>query len=142
MIIGDSLIEKLKYVTNYEIISYPGISLEQYLLNLSSLYDNNIIDIIIYCFGINDINNGITIKKVIGNYNKLKRGSVKTYIILPPFQNHIFLEEIDKLLDDDIFILESFLDNYNTYDGLHPDINTINILKEEILSIFECDSLK
>lgn len=134
IIIGDSLIENLKDFLECEIFSYRGISLERYLSNLSSLHENNY-NIIIYCFGLNDINNGISISEVIKNYNKLKRGNIKTYIILPPFQKDTFIEEIDRLLDIDLLILESFTDDYYTYDGLHPNIQTVNKLANDIKSI-------
>lgn len=69
---------------------------------------------------------------VINNYNKLKRGKNKTYIILPPLQNDYFYDLIINYLNGDIEIIETFINNYETIDGLHPTPKIINNLNNDL----------
>jgi hypothetical protein len=83
---------------------------------------------------INDLNNGILYNDVIDNYNKLKRGKIKTYIILPPFQELSFYELCEENINNNINFIETFIETYEAYDGLHPTDKTIDRLILDITS--------
>jgi hypothetical protein len=129
IIIGDSLIQNLPDI--YNVISFPGMSLETYVTFHN--YDHNE-DTIIYCFGINDLNNGILYNDVINNYNKLKKGKINTCIILPPFQELSFYELCEENVSNSINFIETFVELYEAYDGLHPTNKTIDRLILDIIT--------
>jgi hypothetical protein len=137
IVIGDSLIAKLdknKFIVN----TYPGISLNEYLIKyneLKSVDDISEEDIVVYSFGINDLNNGIPSEEVISGYNKLKHGKATTFIIIPPFQNHDFIDQCERILSEDFEFIYAFTENYRACDGLHPSKESLSKLEDELLEI-------
>ena len=125
-IIGSSLVKNVK-----DAVSFPGMKLSEYI-NFQLDVENE--DIIIYSFGINDLHSGATPEEVFINYNKLIRGKKETYIILPPKQSqYVYDKYMDsELLDDDFILLTTWCDKYETFDGLHPNEETVKILEDEI----------
>lgn len=114
LIIGDSTIKDLEGSDEYTINYYPGITLKNYLDKYNNLQESE--DIIIYSLGTNDYCNSSSLNEIIDNYEKLKRGNVSTYIIIPPCLNYDFYEQCLDTLPDDIQFLTTFIsgDNINT----------------------------
>jgi hypothetical protein len=130
IIIGDSLIEKYEH---HSVVCYPGMTLE-YLVSsaniyIDNLYENDKMEHII-CFGINDLSSGIPEDEVIENYAIIIKKITNCNLILPPLQTDIFYEKCLKALD--CTFITSFICDYNTNDGLHPNIDTLTELKKDI----------
>ena len=112
-------------------ISFPGMKLSEYI---NCQLDVGDIDVVVYSFGINDLNSGATPEEVFINYNKLIRGKKETYLILPPKQaQYVYDKYMDSiLLDDDFILITTWCQNYGSVDGLHPDEETVKILEDEL----------
>ena len=140
IIIGDSLISNFNSL-NFLVMSFPGITLDSYINNfnyeiheLKSLQNDNNFKLI-YCFGINDLNSGISEDELIENYNKLKFEPGRTFIVLPPYQSDDFYYKCENSISLDFEFIHSFTENYESYDGLHPNSNTLKTLNQEILTL-------
>ena len=121
-IVGDSTVKNLDM---NHVESYPGMTLAGFL-ELDTLTDEKH-NIIIYSFGTND---DVTASELVPMYNRLKRGSEKTYIILPSKTDDYLLGCIDKDLDDSIDIIETLIDK-----DKHPCDKVMEELKMSIVSI-------
>lgn len=130
IIIGDSLIEKYEH---HNVACYPGMTLEYFVssTHIEQIYKNENANIeYMICFGINDLYSGIPEDEVIENYATLIKRVKNCNLILPPFQTDMFYEKCLKALD--CTFITSFICNYNTIDGLHPNIDTLTELKKDI----------
>jgi len=118
-------------------ISFPGIKLAEYI---PLQIDINKEDTIVYSFGCNDLNSGVTYDEVFSNYNKLIRGKKHTYLIVPPLQPQIVYDKFidSELLDDDFILLFIWCNDYKTIDGLHPTEETVHKLENELNNINSC----
>lgn len=132
IIIGDSLIKNVK---NIRVVSYQGVSLEKYIPSLYSMIDLDCYNNIVFCFGVNDLNNDSTIDELIANYNILfsKCKAENIGLILPPFTSFEETNKIINGINKDIEFYLSFTSNYKTTDGLHPNSKTLYNLEKEIL---------
>jgi len=126
IIIGDSTVLKFPEDEIFTVNSYPGMTLLQYLRTYNDLQEDE--DIIIYSFGTNDYGMGEDENSIMANYQKLKKGTKFTFIVVPACLDYDFY---DKCLDlpDDLQFLESFL----LSDDIHVSDEILSDLKEEIL---------
>lgn len=117
-IIGDSLIKNVEH-DDLTVISHPGITLEFFVNNFIDLYED--VEEPVFCFGINDLNNGI---KVHDNYLKLVEKYPNCVLILPPFQKKKFYRK-GKLLFK-VNCINTFNCNYETVDDILIHFNIQN----------------
>ena len=128
-VVGDSLIQKYDHPN---VISYPGTTLERFLSHLTIFVDKKEDTEYIFCFGLNDLSSGIPENEVIRNYITLTNMYKNSCLILPPFQSDSFYDKcIDRI---DCMFIPTFMSNYKTIDGLHPDKNVLTELKKDIVS--------
>ena len=127
-VVGDSLIQKYDHPN---VTSYPRTTLERFLSHLTIFMDKD--TEYIFCFGLNDLSSGIPENEVICNYVTLTNMYKNCCLILPPFQTDSFYDKCFDKIENCIFI-PTFMSNYKTIDGLHPDENTLTELKKDIES--------
>lgn len=128
-IIGDSLIQNIKFEN---VSCFPAMKLREYVETPLYIED----EMLVYCFGINDLHSGQNIDDLLPIYNNLYRGKKITCLIIPPLQKNNIIKTFanSKLLNDD-FILVEWFENYMTDDGLHPNSKTLNILMNTLYQI-------
>jgi hypothetical protein len=127
-VIGDNLVKSIEGA-----FLFLGTTLCEYVAQQVNTNE----DIIVYSFGYFDLNSGISHDNLFINYNKLIRGTIATYLIIPPLQPQILYDKFlnSKILDDDFICLFDWCDNYETIDGLHPNIKSIRLLEKELKNI-------
>lgn len=129
LVIGCSLVEHVA-----QAISFPGMKLSEYIHMQLEVGEE---PIVVYSFGINDLNAGATYAETFANYNRLRRGAKETYLIVPPGQPQFVYDRFSDsaLLEDDFTLVSTWCREYTTTDGLHPDEASIRRLERELQDI-------
>ena len=70
--------------------------------------------------------------EIIHNYNRLKRGKICTFIILPPFTDNDFYQKCEEILPEEIEFLTSLISSYD----IHPKDEILNKLISEVAETF------
>ena len=127
-IVGDSLIENYK---SENVMCFRGRTLENFLIECDNLL-TNLRETYIFSFGANDLSSGIHEDDVIKNYNVLCDKYKGCMIILPPFQSKFFYDKCINNISEEATLILTFISNYTTIDGLHPDERMLDELKLDI----------
>lgn len=127
VVTGDSLIENYNH---NNVDCYSGMTLEHFVKNIMPVIPFDDTLCYFFCFGLNDLSSGINEDEVINNYNVLIEKYLTCVIILPPFQTDSFYQKCSHI---DSFYSEIFITDYNTVDGVHPDNDTLDKLKDDII---------
>lgn len=154
IIIGDSLIKdfdktieivssvypnSFKKIGGIKYLHYSKMKLKQYIdINKTQEIDD---DLVIYCFGKNDIyhlsEKDKKLEEIADLYNGLKRGKKLTFIILPPYINIDEAEVIYELLEDDLLCIHDHVVEYDGI-GIYSTTNEINFqIMNNILDLYD-----
>lgn len=141
LILTDQLLDNFQADSYFQIQRHHNLTLDEYL-TIQSKYSSKkkkevtSHNIVVYCFGYNDILADVDIFSLVSKYQNLLKGKLITYIIVPPGFSLDFTEACMEEFCDDLNLIYTLM-NINGLPS-DDDLNLLNLDLLEINCLLDC----